>query len=37
MEAVEAFLAEDARFAPDVERERFLMTSNPRGYLRRLR
>ena len=37
MEAVETFLAEDPRFAPDAERERFFMTSNPSGYLRRLR
>jgi cephalosporin hydroxylase len=37
MEAVEAFLAEDSRFAPDPERERHFLTSNPRGYLRRVR
>lgn len=35
-EAVDAFLAERADFTPDRERERFLMTMNPGGYLRRL-
>jgi cephalosporin hydroxylase len=37
MEAVDAYLAEDSRFAPDPDCERFFMTSNPRGYLRRHR
>ena len=34
-EAIDAFLAETDRFAPDRTRERFLLTMNPRGYLRR--
>lgn len=37
MEAVEAFLAADRRFEPDLERERHFLTLNPRGYLRRTR
>ena len=36
-EAVEAFLAADERFLADRDRERFLMTLNPGGYLRRVR
>ena len=36
MEAVERFLAEDDRFAVDKSREKFLMTFNPSGYLRRV-
>ncbi len=35
MEAVRDFLAKDARFKPDDRMERFLLTQNPRGYLRR--
>ncbi|MEX6509185.1 CmcI family methyltransferase [Jiella sp. M17.18] len=35
MEAVDAFLEENADFEPDPDCERFLMTLNPRGYLRR--
>jgi cephalosporin hydroxylase len=35
MEAVDRFLAEDDGFAIDARCERFLMTLNPRGYLRR--
>lgn len=34
-EALRAFLAEDGRFEPDPRRERFLMTFNPGGWLRR--
>lgn len=34
-EAVDAFLAEDARFEADRTCERFLLTMNPRGFLRR--
>lgn len=34
-EALAAFLAEDSRFEPDPRRERFLMTFNPGGWLRR--
>lgn len=34
-EAVEEFLAENDRFEVDPSRERYLMTFNPRGYLRR--
>jgi cephalosporin hydroxylase len=35
MEAVETFLAEDDSFAVDESREKFYLTFNPRGYLRR--
>ncbi len=35
MEAVEEFLREDRRFTVDRGLERFMMTFNPRGYLRR--
>lgn len=34
-EAVEEFLAEHPEFAPDPRCERFLLTMNPNGYLRR--
>ena len=37
MEAVDAFLAEDDRFEVDAGREKFFMTFNPRGYLRKVR
>ncbi|MEE2679764.1 MAG: CmcI family methyltransferase [Myxococcota bacterium] len=36
-EAVEAFLAENDAFEPDRSRERHLMTSNPMGFLKRVR
>lgn len=36
MEAVTAFLARSPQFAIDPARERFLMTQNPCGYLRRI-
>lgn len=36
-EAVDAFLQTTDTFAVDREREKFLMTFNPRGYLRRVR
>lgn len=36
-EAVEEFLATDPRFIVDGSREKFLMTFNPRGYLKRTR
>jgi cephalosporin hydroxylase len=36
MEAVEEFLAAGAPFAADRSREKFLLTFNPRGFLRRL-
>jgi cephalosporin hydroxylase len=36
MEAVEAFLPTAPEFAVDRERERFMLTLNPRGYLRRV-
>lgn len=36
-EAVEEFLAENSDFEVDLEMEKFLMTSNPRGFLRRVR
>ena len=35
-EALDAWLAEDPPFQPDRWRERFLITQNPRGYLRRV-
>lgn len=35
-EAIDAFLANDDRFAVDRDRERFMMTLNPGGYLRRV-
>jgi cephalosporin hydroxylase len=35
MEAVDAFLDENADFEVDASRERLLMTFNPRGYLRK--
>ena len=37
MEAIEAFLATTDDFLPDRERERLLHTTNPKGYLNRLR
>jgi len=37
MEAVEAFLRENRDFAVDETREKFLMTFNPRGHLKRVR
>ena len=37
MEAVEAFLAESDEFVSDRRCERFLMTLNPKGYLKRVR
>jgi cephalosporin hydroxylase len=36
-EAVEAFLAAHAEFVPDPARERFMMTLNPGGFLKRVR
>jgi cephalosporin hydroxylase len=36
MEAVRDFLADDARFEVDADREKFFMTFNPGGYLRRV-
>jgi cephalosporin hydroxylase len=35
MEAVQAFLQERAEFEPDAEQEKFLLSFNPSGYLRR--
>jgi cephalosporin hydroxylase len=35
--AVDEFLAVDDRFEIDHERERLVLTSNPRGFLRRVR
>jgi cephalosporin hydroxylase len=37
MEAVEQFLGENPAFTSDRSREKFYLTSNPAGYLRRLR
>lgn len=36
-EAIEAFLQENADFVSDRSRERFLITWNPKGYLKRIR
>ena len=36
MEAVKEFLPHHAEFAIDEEREKFMVTQNPSGYLRRL-
>lgn len=35
-EAVAEFLAETADFVVDASREKFMMTFNPRGYLKRV-
>ncbi|MCJ7823046.1 MAG: cephalosporin hydroxylase family protein [Armatimonadetes bacterium] len=37
MEAVDEFLAENSAFAIDESKEKFFLTFNPRGYLRRTR
>jgi cephalosporin hydroxylase len=37
MEAIEQFLREDNRFVIDESREKFFMTQNPRGYLKKIR
>jgi len=37
LQAVEAFLARTNEFEIDREREKFLITFNPSGYLRRVR
>jgi cephalosporin hydroxylase len=37
LDAIRRFLEEDDRFRPDLECERFGMTYNPHGYLRRVR
>jgi cephalosporin hydroxylase len=37
MEAIEAFLAKSGDFQPDLDRERLMHTTNPRGYLKRLK
>lgn len=37
LKAVKAFLKEDDRFVVDLSRERYLATSNPGGYLRRVK
>lgn len=37
MEAVELFLRETRQFTPDRDREKFFLTFNPRGYLRKLK
>lgn len=36
MEALDAFIAERRDFTIDSRREKFLLTFNPRGYLKRL-
>lgn len=36
MEAVEEFLKSNANFAVDKSRERFFLTFNPSGYLKRV-
>jgi cephalosporin hydroxylase len=35
MEAVDEFLTKNANFIVDIEREKFFMTFNPKGYLKR--
>lgn len=35
MEAIEAFVPADGRFVVDLSRERLMVTTNPKGYLRR--
>lgn len=37
MEAIDKFLSEDTRFVIDETREKFFMTQNPRGYLKKIR
>ena len=37
MEALEEFLRENRSFISDRSREKFLLTHNPKGYLRRIR
>jgi len=37
MEAVEAFLSEDDRFVVDREREKFFLSFNPHGYLKKVK
>jgi cephalosporin hydroxylase len=37
MEAVETFLHENKNFVVDQEREKFFLTFNPKGYLRRIK
>jgi cephalosporin hydroxylase len=37
MEAIESFLASTSDFQPDADRERLLHTTNPRGYLKRVK
>ncbi len=37
MEALDAFLAASSDFVVDADRERFLMTLNPKGFLKRVR
>jgi cephalosporin hydroxylase len=36
MEALAVFLRENSEFVPDVSREKFLVTFNPRGFLKRV-
>jgi cephalosporin hydroxylase len=36
MEALREFLSNDHRFKPDLNREKFLLTFNPNGYLRKI-
>jgi cephalosporin hydroxylase len=37
MEAIDKFLSEDDRFVIDESREKFFMTQNPRGYLKKVK
>jgi len=37
MEAVESFLRETPQFMPDRDREKFFLTFNPKGYLRKIK
>lgn len=37
MEALEEFLRNDKRFQIDIQREKFMVTMNPKGYLKKIR
>ena len=37
MEALETFMTENSDFVSDTAREKFFVTQNPRGYLKRIR
>jgi len=37
MEAIDEFLVENANFVVDTSREKFYLTFNPKGYLKRIK